>query len=59
MNHKKSILTSYIYVCNPELRKYMACFIEEYSAKNEIHYKYGQSSEIELMVAENTPKYGL
>lgn len=55
----RGIKGTYIYVCNPELRKYMASFIEEYSAKSEIHYKYGQSSEMELMVAEDAPKYGL
>ena len=55
----RGIKGTYIYVCNPELRKYMASFIDVYSLKNEKTVSYDFESDVGLLVAENGPKYGL
>ena len=55
----RGIKGTYIYVCNPELRKYMASFIDEYSSDNKKTVSYELKSDMGLMVAENTPKYGI
>ncbi len=55
----RGIKGTYIYVCNPELRKYMASFIDVYSSGNGRTVSYDMESDMGLMVAENDPKYGL
>ena len=55
----RGIKGTYIYVCNPELRKYMASFINVYSLENQKSVSYELESDMGLMVAENSPKYGL
>ena len=55
----RGIKGTYVYVCNPELRKYMASFIEVHSLEKEKTVSYELESDMGLMVAENGPKYGL
>ena len=55
----RGIKGTYVYVCNPELRKYMTSFIDVYSLKNEKTVSYDFESDMGLLVAENSPKYGL